>query len=274
LSLPPISLADPRRQVGRKLMQAFNSSDAMTIAKCFASLFVEEDEHFLAIHRYNGPQNPFGRNVNRFHGREMYADLWRALIQSSPDFLFEQHEPPRCFYDEESLALVVATQYTWFGTRIHDLCVRREGHATESIWYDTQHSQDRLLGGHGESFCIGSAINSGNNNTHGNTSNSNSKVALRCSGTMLVSLQTSLKMLSLEYADLQRQLAQSMTPCTVSATGSGGIALQKKLAASQRVKIQQRLQELQREVLRDADTVGKVFKLEFVYSSAREKIVE
>ncbi len=117
---PPILASDPRRQLTKNFLNTFNSCD---LSKLKTILTEQCTENVVEIHRYEGVQNPYGRNFSRLHGRAVIVDLWSHLFKSAPDFFFDVIET-RAFYSPE-WTVVVASKFVWFGTRVADIRVTR-----------------------------------------------------------------------------------------------------------------------------------------------------
>lgn len=122
----PILSLDIRRTYPKLLLNAFNSCDLKRLEDVIDKYGTED---IVALHRYEGISNPYGRNFTRLKGREVFLSLWQSLFKSAPDFLFLPLET-RAFYDLE-YRVVVACQFTWSGTRVLD--VKYAGISNESI---------------------------------------------------------------------------------------------------------------------------------------------
>lgn len=122
----PILLLDVRRTYPRILIDAFNSCDVRRLEEVLDKYCVDD---IIAVHRYSGLKNPYGKNLTRLKGRHLISGLWQQLFKSSPDFLFVPLET-RAFYDSD-YRVVVACQYTFSGTRMRD--VRYAGISNEPV---------------------------------------------------------------------------------------------------------------------------------------------
>jgi hypothetical protein len=112
----PILANDPRRTYPRMFLNTFNSCDIRKLTEVFNKYCTED---VVAYHKYEGIQNPYGRNSSRLKGREVIINLWQNLFKSAPDFYFQPSET-RAFYDPQ-YRVVVACQYNWSGTRVLDI---------------------------------------------------------------------------------------------------------------------------------------------------------
>lgn len=112
----PILPLDVRRTYPKMLLNTFNSCDLNRLTDVINRHTVED---FIALHRYEGIQNPYGRNLTKLKGRTVVLNLWQSLFKSAPDFFFNPLET-RAFYDPE-YRVVVACKFTWSGTRVMDI---------------------------------------------------------------------------------------------------------------------------------------------------------
>lgn len=120
----PILPSDIRRTYPRIFLNTFNGCDINKVIEIAAKYCTED---FVQTYRYEGVQNPYGRNVTSWNGREAFENVWRTLFKSSPDFFFEVQET-RAFYDPE-YRVVVASKFSWRGTRILDIKVAEKANA-------------------------------------------------------------------------------------------------------------------------------------------------
>lgn len=134
----PILPLDVRRTYPRLLLNAFNSCDIRKLDEVLDKHGVED---LIAVHRYEGIKNPYGRNLTRLKGRQVVTGLWQTLFKSAPDFLFIPLET-RAFYDPE-YRVVIACQFTWSGTRVMD--VRVASSTNESVLKEKLANSTRYL---------------------------------------------------------------------------------------------------------------------------------
>jgi hypothetical protein len=112
----PILPVDIRRTYPIILLNAFNSCDVRKLQEVLNTYCTED---MIAIHRYEGKHNPYARPNAKLKGRRMVYNMWEMLFKSAPDFYFTILET-RAFYDPR-YRVVVATKFTWFGTRVMDV---------------------------------------------------------------------------------------------------------------------------------------------------------
>lgn len=117
----PIAANDTRRTLAKMMLNTFNSCDVQKLRDVLATRCIEE---MIAVHRYEGIQNPYGRPVTKLKGQSQILDMWQSLFKSAPDFFFNSLET-RAFYDPE-YRVVVACKFTWGGTRILDIKVAEQ----------------------------------------------------------------------------------------------------------------------------------------------------
>jgi hypothetical protein len=115
---PPISSRDPRLAFPRTFIKAINSSDLSLLKELLQEHGTED---MVAVHRYDGEKNPYGRDLIHIDGREKILELWAILLKSSPDFMFTLYET-RAFYSHDWNP-VITTRYEWQGTRVVDIRV-------------------------------------------------------------------------------------------------------------------------------------------------------
>jgi len=118
LAPPPIAANDIRRNLCKIIMNAFHSCDVKKLRDVLEQYGSGTDE-IVEIHRYEGIQNPHGKNYSRYEGLENILQLWMALFKSAPDFCFELFNH-KSSYDPDWM-VIVSCEYTMVGTRIMDV---------------------------------------------------------------------------------------------------------------------------------------------------------
>ncbi len=117
---PPIPRSDVRYTYPRVLLNAFNSCDAVKLREVLSN-YTSED--VACIHRYEGGNNPYGRDYTRLDGRQTVTQMWIGLFKSAPDFFFDVLDT-RAFHSPD-WNLVIAARYNWVGTRVSDISLTR-----------------------------------------------------------------------------------------------------------------------------------------------------
>jgi hypothetical protein len=218
-------------------------------------------------------------------GRESYLDMWRALVKSAPDFLFDLQGEPRLFYDPLSLHLIVASRFTWFGTRVRDVLYsepeqgnearpkageRQGGDAAESpqsIFLSSNPTEIRMDASDFDER--------GKFSVSAKPLSLSQQVTMRCRGSLLLYIQTDTGQIIEEHKALLEAFSVSLSPLST-----------KKAVQEMKNQLQTQCQGLQDRLLRPVqlpcagerqteseDALGKVFKLEFVYTASDEKVL-
>lgn len=117
---PPIPRSDVRYTYPRVLLNAFNSCDAVKLREVLSN-YTSDD--VACIHRYEGGNNPYGRDYTRLDGRQTVAQMWIGLFKSAPDFFFDILDT-RAFHSPD-WNVVIAARYNWVGTRVSDISLTR-----------------------------------------------------------------------------------------------------------------------------------------------------
>jgi hypothetical protein len=232
--------------------------------------------------------------------------MWSALIKSAPDFLFELLET-RAFYDPSSYNMIVATKFSWFGTRIMDVkyttkaadsqsaSVEAAGatedahasvQATATAATTTTTSSATSSGSSGasaelaldESIFNSAASNEFDNDLVNNTDTApvpedcnatgkfyvdaiptQQKLEMSCNGTFLVYIYTNY----LEEAMNKQLLLQQQQQQNNNNSNNN---TQTSLPPTPR--------HLENFVPNNPANINKIFKLEFIYTSSDEKLIQ
>lgn len=196
--------------------------------------------------------------------------MWSALIKSAPDFLFDVLET-RAFYDPSTFHMIVASKFSWFGTRVMDVkyttkvAVATEGttegtKAVEETASNTLATKEDIKTTETNSAIDESIFSSATSNEFDTEAASGipssaelnstgkfyvdaiplqQKLQMSCNGTFLVYINT-------DY--LQEALKKQQQTADEASTPVPNIPI-------------------------DPAHIGKIFKLEFIYTSSDEKLI-
>jgi hypothetical protein len=121
---PPLSKKDVRKVYSSMLLNTFNSCDTKKLHTIMTKYAAED---VVEIHRYDGVQNPFGRNFAKISGRAAVIQMWETLFRSAPDFFYTILDSD--IYHAEAgggqWKVTVSSAFKFKGTRIADIHVAK-----------------------------------------------------------------------------------------------------------------------------------------------------
>lgn len=244
-----------------------------------------------------GIQNPYGRNISRVKGRDAYVNMWSALVKSAPDFFFDILET-RAFYDPSTYHMIVASKFSWFGTRVMDVKfstkpqVAGDAQANSSENKEENKSNDAT---ESKADTVDEYIFSSEKSNEFDTENVNEakaesettgkfyvdttplkqKLQMSCKGTFLVYIYTNYLQEALKK---QQQAGKktptrnhvASTPTAPASSSASGAPIATTIAGN---TVDTSLPSNINLPL-DPSYINKVFKLEFIYTASDEKLIQ
>lgn len=263
LTPPPIPANDARRNFCKIVMNAFHSCDIKKLREVLEQHGCANDE-IIELHRYEGIQNPHGRNYTRIEGLENILQLWMALFKSAPDFCFDLFNHKTTF--DPDWKVIVSCQFTMVGTRIMDVKISQPV-ATNGTSADDSSCTSTSTDSHCSTHDISS-----HNNHYNNSSNSNSSIVTSSTttSTMKIAEESYFTGKSLVVSNTSAAMSTSNT----SVTSTGNQQPSAKIYLDTTTTLKQPCQlRYKGKFSVFLDEFQKISKLEFVYTAMEEEMI-
>ena len=234
--------------------------------------------------------------------------MWSALVKSAPDFFFDILET-RAFYDPNTYHMIVASKFSWFGTRVMDvkyttkIQIPAESSSTaadssnqaadpsttsittsdESIFSSEKSNEFDNV----DSAAASNESNNGNSTEtatgkfYVDTTPLKQKLQMSCKGTFLIYIYTNYLQEALKKQQQQSQNVAvgsgKKTPNTSTQTTSApkdSTASNVSAATTMAGNVVDTSLPTNITLPLDPSCVNKIFKLEFIYTASDEKLIQ